>query len=216
MEHVTSLHYLESLPGDTPLHNASCGILIALGDTNGRSHNEGARPALAVGKRRSSAIDNMDDLLVAVGATQDRQAFQTLFEYFAPRMKSFLQSKGTSPELSEEAVQEALLNVWRKAAQFDPQKASALTWIFAIARNTRIDLLRKSNTGRLWTQMIQPLSRIHRKRHSIPSRSPKKRAASENMSRGYRSSSERSYVLRFLRSCLMRRLLAGSTSHSEP
>ncbi|MEC7646821.1 MAG: sigma-70 family RNA polymerase sigma factor [Pseudomonadota bacterium] len=87
----------------------------------------------------------MDDLLVAVGATQDRQAFQTLFEYFAPRMKSFLQSKGTSPELSEEAVQEALLNVWRKAAQFDPQKASASTWIFAIARNTRIDLLRKSN-----------------------------------------------------------------------
>ena len=144
MEHVTSLHYAESLPGDTPLHNASCGILIA-NDTNGRSHNEGARPALAVRKRRSSAIDNMDELLVAVGATQDRQAFQTLFEYFAPRMKSFLQSKGTSPELSEEAVQEALLNVWRKAAQFDPQKASASTWIFAIARNTRIDLLRKSN-----------------------------------------------------------------------
>ena len=214
MEHVTSLHYAESLPGDTPLHNASCGILIA-NDTNGRSHNEGARPALAVRKRRSSAIDNMDDLLVAVGATQDRQAFQTLFEYFAPRMKSFLQSKGTSPELSEEAVQEALLNVWRKAAQFDPQKASASTWIFAIARNTRIDLLRKSNRP-AWTQMIQPLSRIHRKRHSIPSRSPKKRAASENMSRGYLSSSERSYVLRFLRSCLMRRLLAGSTSHLEP
>ena len=109
------------------------------------SHDESARSALAVGRRGSSAIDNMDDLLVAVGATQDRQAFQVLFEYFAPRMKSFLQGKGTSSELAEEAVQEAMLNVWRKAAQFDPQKASSSTWIFAIARNTRIDLLRKSN-----------------------------------------------------------------------
>ena len=36
------------------------------------------------------------------------------------------------------------MNVWRKASQFDPQKASASTWIFAIARNTRIDLLRKT------------------------------------------------------------------------
>ena len=111
----------------------------------GCTHEKSARRAVSVGKRGSSAIDNMDDLLVAVGLTQDRQAFQMLFEYFAPRMKSFLQSKGTSSELAEEAVQEAMLNVWRKAAQFNPQKASASTWIFAIARNTRIDLLRKSN-----------------------------------------------------------------------
>ena len=111
----------------------------------GCTHEKSASRAVAVGKIGSSPIDNMDDLLVAVGLTQDRQAFQMLFEYFAPRMKSFLQSKGTSSELAEEAVQEAMLNVWRKAAQFNPQKASASTWIFAIARNTRIDLLRKSN-----------------------------------------------------------------------
>ena len=48
------------------------------------------------------------------------------------------------PVTEEEAVQEAMLNVWRKAHQFDPSKASASTWIFAIARNTRIDLIRKT------------------------------------------------------------------------
>ena len=83
MEYVTPLHHAESLPGDPSLHNAAGGIII-MRDANGRSHNEVARPALAVRKRRSSAIDNMDDLLVAVGATQDRQAFQAIFEYFAP------------------------------------------------------------------------------------------------------------------------------------
>ena len=144
MEHVSPLHHAANLPGEPSQHNTPSG-LIFISSAKGCPHDESARPALAVGKKRSSAIDNMDDLLVAVGATQDRQAFQVLFEHFAPRMKSFLQGKGTSSELAEEAVQEALLNVWRKAAQFDPQKASASTWIFAIARNTRIDLLRKSN-----------------------------------------------------------------------
>ena len=144
MEHITPLHYAENLSGDSSLHNAPGGIII-MSSAKGCSRDEGARPVLAGRKRGSSVIDNMDDLLVAVGAKQDRQSFKVIFEHFAPRMKSFLQSKGTSSELAEEAVQEALLNVWRKAAQFDPQKASASTWIFAIARNTRIDLLRKSN-----------------------------------------------------------------------
>ena len=97
-----------------------------------------------VGKRGKPISNNMEELLIAVATSQDREAFHSLFNYFAPRVKSYLQQKGTSPELAEEAVQEAMMNVWRKASQFDPQKASASTWIFAIARNTRIDLLRKT------------------------------------------------------------------------
>lgn len=104
------------------------------------------RGSMPAGQTRgNSTIENMDDLLVAVATSQDRNAYQRLFAYFAPRVKSFLQGKGTSPEIAEEAVQEAMLNVWRRASQFDPEKASASTWIFAIARNTRIDLLRKAN-----------------------------------------------------------------------
>jgi RNA polymerase sigma-70 factor (ECF subfamily) len=97
------------------------------------------------GNREESTIDSMDDLLIAVATSKDREAYQTLFEHFAPRVKSFLLGKGTSPEVAEEAVQEAMLNVWRKAGNFDPTKAAASTWIFAIARNARIDLLRKAN-----------------------------------------------------------------------
>ena len=77
MEHVTPLHHAESLPGEPSLHNASGGIII-MSDANGGRTTKVPRPALAVRKRRSSAIDNMDDLLVAVGATQDRQAFQAV------------------------------------------------------------------------------------------------------------------------------------------
>ena len=99
----------------------------------------------SVSSKRNTAVNEMDKLLIAVANSRDRVAFQKLFDHFAPRMKSFLLGKGAGVETAEEAVQEAMLNVWRKASQFDPQKASASTWIFAIARNTQIDLLRKAN-----------------------------------------------------------------------
>ena len=87
----------------------------------------------------------MNGLLIAVASTQDKAAFQTLFEFFAPRIKGFLYRQGTAPDMAEEVVQETMVNVWRKARQFDPARASASTWIFTIARNLRIDLLRKEN-----------------------------------------------------------------------
>tara|TARA_B100001287_G_C22419960_1_gene406400 strand:- start:153 stop:590 length:438 start_codon:yes stop_codon:yes gene_type:complete len=50
---------------------------------------------------------------------------------------------GVGMELAEEVVQETFIRIWRKAEQFDSTKASASTWIYTIARNQRIDLLRK-------------------------------------------------------------------------
>ena len=47
--------------------------------------------------------------------------------------------------MAEEIVQETMVNVWRKAKQFEAAKASASTWIFTIARNMRIDMLRRAN-----------------------------------------------------------------------
>jgi RNA polymerase sigma-70 factor (ECF subfamily) len=96
-------------------------------------------------KTQDSAVDGMNDLLAAVADNQDRAAFRTLFEYFAPRVKAFMHRQGTDPGMAEEIVQETMVNVWRKAGQFDPNRASVATWIFTIARNLRIDLLRKAN-----------------------------------------------------------------------
>lgn len=94
---------------------------------------------------RGARSGSMNHLLLAVAENEDRQAFHTLFEYFAPRVKAFLFKQGTTPEMAEEVVQETMVNVWRKSAQFDPARASASTWIFTIARNLRIDMLRKEN-----------------------------------------------------------------------
>lgn len=84
-------------------------------------------------------------LMAAVGADRDRQAFGVLFMHFAPRVKAYLLRSGSSDQLAEELAQETLLRVWRKAHQFNPSIASPSTWVFRIARNIRIDALRRDH-----------------------------------------------------------------------
>jgi RNA polymerase sigma-70 factor (ECF subfamily) len=82
-------------------------------------------------------------LIEAIARGQDRAAFVALFQLYAPRIKSFLMRTGTAAETAEDLAQEAMLTVWRKAGYFDGSRASAGAWIFAIARNLRIDRVRR-------------------------------------------------------------------------
>lgn len=82
-------------------------------------------------------------LIERVAATQDRHAFMLLFAHFGPRVKAFMMRSGASDAYAEELAQETLLAVWRKAHSYDADRASAATWIFTIARNLRIDGLRR-------------------------------------------------------------------------
>ena len=88
-------------------------------------------------------VPELNALLLRVAENRDRAAFALLFSHFAPRVKAYLLRLGASSALAEDLAQEALLNLWRKAHLFDPAKASAATWLFAIARNLRIDAIRR-------------------------------------------------------------------------
>ena len=92
---------------------------------------------------RQAASGEFDVLIGRIAATADRAAFAELFQHFAPRVKSYALRLGAPGPAAEELAQETLLAVWRKAAQFDADRASASTWIFTIARNLRIDALRR-------------------------------------------------------------------------
>ncbi|CDX55562.1 RNA polymerase sigma factor [Mesorhizobium plurifarium] len=82
-------------------------------------------------------------LLMAVAAKRDRAAFAVLFGFYAPRLKAFLRRSGMTASVAEDVAQETMLLVWNKASYFDPARAGASTWIFTIARNARIDRLRR-------------------------------------------------------------------------
>jgi len=91
-------------------------------------------------------IDEWADCLEAIAEHQDRQSFVQLFKHFAPQIKGYARSSGLTmmgDALADELVQETMTNLWRKAHLFDRNKASATTWVFTIARNLRVDLLRR-------------------------------------------------------------------------
>ena len=85
----------------------------------------------------------LNDLVVAVARDRDREAFAALFGHFAPRLKGYLMRLGASGAQVDELVQDVMLMVWRRAETFDPDQSSASTWIFTIARNKRIDAIRR-------------------------------------------------------------------------
>lgn len=80
-----------------------------------------------------------------ISARKDEQAFAALFEHFAPRVKAFLMKSGSSEALAEECAQDVMATVWHKSHLFDAERASVATWIFTIARNRKIDQVRKIN-----------------------------------------------------------------------
>lgn len=82
--------------------------------------------------------------LIAIRDHKDQAAFARVFSHFAPRVKGFLMRSGASAEMAEECAQDVMATLWRKSHLFDPSKASPSTWIFTIARNRQIDLIRKS------------------------------------------------------------------------
>ncbi|MEM0976460.1 MAG: sigma-70 family RNA polymerase sigma factor [Pseudomonadota bacterium] len=81
--------------------------------------------------------------MIAIRDHRDKDAFAELFSHFAPRVKAFLMKGGADASMAEECAQEAMITLWNKAALFDPSRASVSTWVFTIARNKKIDMLRR-------------------------------------------------------------------------
>jgi RNA polymerase sigma factor (sigma-70 family) len=128
-------------------------------DATGRADKSDAsqpRPAYA-GRREPKADETGQDhvaqtetdgtewvaYILKVRDRRDTAAFAALFQHFAPRIKGFLMKGGASQALAEECAQDVMATVWHKAHLFDPTRASVATWVFTIARNRRIDMLRK-------------------------------------------------------------------------
>jgi RNA polymerase sigma-70 factor (ECF subfamily) len=110
-------------------------------------------PASIQGAMRSqsdlSTLDAQIRDIAAVARFQDRAAFARLFDHFGPRVKAYLLRLGADKGQAEDLTQEVMLTVWRKAPAYEAKLASPATWIFTIARNRRIDALRRDRRGKL-------------------------------------------------------------------
>jgi RNA polymerase sigma factor (sigma-70 family) len=89
------------------------------------------------------ATEHTDVALVQAIASGDKGAFATLFERYAPRLKAHYGRSLKSASQSDDLVQDVMLSVWRNAHSYRPEVASVSTWVFRIARNRFIDVVRK-------------------------------------------------------------------------
>jgi RNA polymerase sigma-70 factor (ECF subfamily) len=85
----------------------------------------------------------MSELLRRIAENRDELAFGELFHTYAPKVKAMLLRQGADMATAEEVAQETLLTVWRKAHLFAEGRGSVATWVYTIARNLRIDRIRR-------------------------------------------------------------------------
>ncbi len=104
---------------------------------------KGTSPRMTKAKPVSDPSADWVACVERVKRAQDRAAFRALFDHFAPRVKAYLIKSGADMALAEECTQDVMATLWHKAHLFDPSRASVATWVYTIARNRRIDILRK-------------------------------------------------------------------------
>ena len=109
--------------------------------TNGRATEDSQRGQRIVEQDEIGARQAAQ--MRAVALHGDEAAFAELFAFFAPRVKAFLMRSGATAAVAEDCAQDVMATVWRKAGQFDPTRATVATWIYTVARNRRIDILRR-------------------------------------------------------------------------
>jgi RNA polymerase sigma-70 factor (ECF subfamily) len=104
---------------------------------------QAALSARPIDMEGSPSHEELVQWFAAVGASQDRKAFEALYTHFAPKVKRYLLRQGAPEEHAEELAQETMVQVWRKAHQYDAAKAVPGAWVYRVARNLRIDRLRR-------------------------------------------------------------------------
>lgn len=85
------------------------------------------------------------DLVNRVACHRDRDAFQCLFLRFGPKIKALMIRSGADFATAEDLAQDAMLTLWRKSKLYSPERGTVAAWVFTIARNLRIDRLRRQS-----------------------------------------------------------------------
>lgn len=102
-----------------------------------------SRERMPVTSGLATSYTEQTEWMLKVRDAGDRAAFAMLFDHFAPRLRGMLMKNGFGGAQADDVIQDVMLSVWRKAHSFNPERANVSGWIFQIARNRQIDVIRK-------------------------------------------------------------------------
>lgn len=95
-----------------------------------------------------------DEMLLRRVAKGDEEAFSSLYDRVAGTVYGVVRRVVRDPAQSEEVAQEVLVEVWRTAARFDPDRGAASTWIYTMAHRRAIDRVRSEQASRDRTEHV--------------------------------------------------------------
>lgn len=124
-------------------HNILDGAVVAPALHRAQIAGKVSRERMPVTSTLATSISEQTQWMLMVRDARDRAAFAKLFDYFAPRLRGMLMKNGFGAAQADDVIQDVMLSVWRKAASFNPERANVSGWIFQIARNRQIDVIRK-------------------------------------------------------------------------
>lgn len=91
-------------------------------------------------------------------ASGDRAAFEEVYRRTSVKLFGVCLRILPVRHEAEEALQEAYLQVWRRAAAFDASRGTAMTWLITLTRNRAVDRLRSG--GKIAASPIELASEI--------------------------------------------------------
>ena len=94
----------------------------------------------------AAAAPTLDDLLVRT-ARGEIEAFEGVYDLVSAQVLGVVRRVLRDPAQSEEVTQEVLVEVWRLAARFDPERGTAQTWILTMAHRRAVDRVRSAQAS---------------------------------------------------------------------
>ncbi|MEH7884176.1 sigma-70 family RNA polymerase sigma factor [Bacillus sp. JJ1609] len=84
-----------------------------------------------------------DGVLYVSIQAKNKEALETLYDRYEKILFSFLYKMTQDYDLAEEALQEVFLKIWKGTGEYDESKGKFTSWLFTMARNSAIDIIRK-------------------------------------------------------------------------
>jgi RNA polymerase sigma factor (sigma-70 family) len=88
----------------------------------------------------------IEEKIIRLIKKKDKEFVSLIYDHYADSLYGIIKRMVGEEALAQDILQESFLKIWKKADQYDPEKARLFTWLLSVTRHTAIDKLRSVKT----------------------------------------------------------------------